>query len=340
MPTDIPLSSLQFHNALPEARQNGTWHVARFPEPVRHRLNDRGRMISMDSCGAEIRFVCPGPAIRITLSSESACDEVAIYRGPFEIMRRRLDQGTPTSILMENPSGFNTPEPEILESGPFSSNVWRVVFGRGSYIFHRIETYGAEIRPPHAEETPSIKWLAYGSSITHSSLDGYPYHAARLLHWEVYGKGLSGACHAEASAAESLAELAASTKVDIITAELGVNMRSLYVKETFTERAAYLIETVRAANPDTPLALITSFTNSQHYGRSRENPFYTRQIEFDNALRKLVADANDPDLHLIEGTEILTDFTLLGADLIHPSCSGQAQMAQNLSERLKTLVKG
>lgn len=336
---NIPLNSLDFHNAHPEARSDGSVHVARYPEQVRHRLNHRGRMVGMDSCGSEIRFVSSAPTVRITISCESFGDEVAIYRGPFQISSHRLTAGVPTPILIDSPSAFSSPTPEILESGGFSSDVWRIVFGRGSYLLHKVETFGADIRAPLADESPAINWLAYGSSITHSFLDGYPFHAARLLHWNVYGKGLSGACHAEAAAADYLAELAAEKKVDIITAELGVNMRSLYNKETFTERAAYLIQALRAANPQTPIALITAFTNNQHYGNDKENMFYTGQIDFDESLRQLVAEAKDADLHLIEGTEILSDFTLLSADLIHPTRSGQALMAHNLSQRLKALIK-
>ncbi|AHF94757.1 hypothetical protein OPIT5_25900 [Opitutaceae bacterium TAV5] len=49
-----------------------------------------------------------------------------------------------------------------------------------------------------AAEKPSVTWLAYGSSITHSHHGEYPYHAARLLRWNV---------------------------ADIVTAALGVNTR-------------------------------------------------------------------------------------------------------------------
>ncbi len=336
---NVPIDSLEFHNAHAEARSDGTYQIARYPEPVRHQLNDRARMLGMDSCGAEIRFVSPAPTLRVTLSCENFGTEVAIYRGSFEIGRHRLTVGVPTPILLDTPEAFNRSEQDALQSGGFASDVWRIVFGRGNYLLHRIDSFGAEIRAPEVEESPAVQWLAYGSSITHSSLDGYPYHAARLLHWDVYGKGLSGSCQADAAAADYLAELAAEKKVDIITAELGVNMRSAFTNEVFAQRTHNLVTRLRAANPSTPIALITSFTNNQHYTNNPGNPITTRQSEFDDSLRSLVAESNDPKLHLIEGTDILSDYTLLSADLLHPTRSGQALMAHNLAQKLKPLLQ-
>ena len=47
-------------------------------------------------------------------------------------------------------------------------------------VFHGIDAFGADIRPPRADEKPALRWLAYGSSITHSSRNGYPARAASL----------------------------------------------------------------------------------------------------------------------------------------------------------------
>lgn len=332
------LDSLEFHNAHPEPREGGIWQLPRYPAEVRHALNERGRMVSMDSCGVEIRFVTTAKNIRITLSCEDHDADVQVFCGPFLHQSQRLPKGVPTAIHLVPSGRFNEAKDSILQTGGFATQVWRVVTGRqpgmpGAFLFHHIETFGHPIRAPKPEEKPGIRWLAYGSSITHSHLAGYPFHAARLLHWDVFAKGLSGACHIEAAAADYLAAQAAGKKVDLITAELGVNMRGSYSVEEFAQRANYLVKALRRARPEAQIALITAFTNSAHYAKEASEGSI-RQEGFDQSLREIVAHTNDNQLHLIEGCKLLSDFTLLRSDVLHPSESGHALMGHHLAEAL------
>ncbi len=332
---------LDFHNCHLDPREGGAWQLSRYPASVRHAINERGRMVSMDSCGVEIRFVTPAQNIRVTLTAEEADIDVQVYCGPFLHSTHRLIRGVPAPIILVPSDRMPEATDAILASGGFSPNVWRIAPGRASCLFHYIETFGHPLRPPTAAELPSINWLAYGSSITHSHHAGYPYHAARLLHWNLWGKGLSGACHIEKDVVDYLAATAAGKKASIVTAELGVNMRGNHTVEVFAERAAYFLKTMRDKNPDTQIALITSFTNSANHARAPREDF-TRQHGFDAALRDLAAQARssgDTRTHLIEGTELLTDFTLLSADVLHPSPSGHTLMGHNLAERLRPLVR-
>lgn len=329
---------IEFHNCYPELRENGAFSLPRYPATVRHALNERGRMVSAESCGAELRFVTPAKNIRVTLTAEDGDVEVQIYCGPFLHVTQRLEKGVPTAIHLVPPERFPEATDAILASGGWSPDVWRIAPGRASFLFHHLETFGHPVRPPTASEKPAVTWIAYGSSITHSSLAGYPYHAARLLHWNVLGKGLSGACHIEKEAADHLAAIATELRARIITAELGVNMRGGYTVEEFTKRATYFVKTLRETNPATTLVLITAFTNSAHFARTPTEGG-ERQRGFDAVLRDLVAKAGDPNLLLVEGTELLSDFTLLGADVLHPTSSGQALMGHHLAERLRAIVR-
>lgn len=327
---------VEFHNTHPEPREGSLLQLPRYPAPVRHALNERGRMVSMDSCGAEIRFVTPAANLRITLTAEDADAEVQVYRGPFLHVSHRLAKGVPTALHLIPPDRFPEATEAVLASGGWSPDVWRIALGRATFVFHHLETFGHPVRPPVATEKPAVTWLAYGSSITHSSHAGYPYHASRLLHWNLFAKGLSGACHIEKEASDYLAATAAEINAGIITAELGVNMRGNYTVEEFTRRATYFVQTMRAANPATPLVLITAFTNSGHHARTPTEGGM-RQQGFDATLRDLVAKSGDPLLHLVEGAELLPDFTLLGADMLHPTPSGHALMGHLLAERLRPL---
>ena len=328
---------IEFHNTHPEPREGGAWQLPRYPTLVRHVLNERGRMIAMDSCGTELRFVTPAPNIRITLTAEDADTEIQVYCGPFLHVTHRLEKGVPTALSLTLSERFSEASDDVLASGGFSTDVWRIAPGRAAILFHHLETFGHPVRPPRANEKPTVTWLAYGSSITHSHHGGYPFHAARLLHWDVHCKGLSGACHIEREAADYLAATAAQTCAGIITAELGVNMRGTYTVEEFADRAAYLVKALRTSNPQTPISLITTFTNSAHHAR-RDTLSAQRQRGFDAALRDIVVTSTDACLHLIEGAELLSDFTLLGADVLHPTPSGHALMGHLLAERLRPLV--
>lgn len=328
---------IEFHNCHAESREGGLLQLARYPEHVRNSLNERARIMSLDACGAELRFVTSATNIYFTMTAETADIDLHIYRGPFLHITQRLVKGVPTLVHLTPPERFPEATDAALNSGGWSPDVWRVCIGRSSVLFHNLNTFGHPVRPPTGGEKPSIAWLAYGSSITHSSQAGYPFHAARLLHWDLSAKGLSGACHIEKEASDYLAAHAAEIKAGIITAELGVNMRGDVEPDDFAARSAYLVKAIRAANPTTPLVLITAFTNSAHQARVPREDFQ-RQHAFDARLRELVAGANDRNLHLIEGSELLPDFTLLGADVLHPTPSGHALMGHLLAERLRKLV--
>jgi Lysophospholipase L1 and related esterases len=328
---------VEFHNCSPEPREGGLVRLPRYSASVRHTLNNKARVVALESCGAELRFVTPAHALRITLSAENADADVLVYRGPFLHSTHRLNKNIPTTLDLAPPERFPEATDAALSSGGWSPDVWRVFFGKAAFLFHHLETFGHPVRPPLAAEKPAVTWLAYGSSITHSNPLGYPYHASRLLHWNVFGKGLSGACQVEKEAADHLAAVAAEIKARVVTAELGVNMRAGFTVEEFSKRAAYFVRAMRAANPATPLALITAFTNSGHFPRAPREDF-ARQRAFDDFLRDLVAKSGDPHLHLIEGAEILPDFSLLAVDLIHPTPAGHALMGHLLAERLRSLA--
>ncbi len=334
-----PTDKFEFHNAHLWPLPGGKWQLARYPYAILHQLNEKAPARAMDSCGIEIRFTTPAPECRLTLSCENQDGELYIYRGAFLIRTQTLKKGVPTVVELLPPEAMEEATDEALAVGGFSKNLYRLLLGRGCFIFHHYESFGYALRPPGPDEGPAIKWLAYGSSITHSNPLGYPYHAARLLHWNVYGKGLSASCHIDQAAVDYLAAYAAQKRMDVITAELGVNMRNRYGVDEFTRRASYFIRTVRQANPCTPLVLITAFTNSGHHPRDTSVQRFANQRAYDASLRRLHQEAQDPYLHLIEGTELLPDFSLLKADVLHPSPTGEALMGYLLADRLRSLLK-
>jgi lysophospholipase L1-like esterase len=72
--------------------------------------------------------------------------------------------------------------------------------------------------------------------------------------------------------------------------------------------------------------------SSNHAGEEEKTELF-RQI-----LRDAVAACPHPNVHLIEGSEILDSTDCLSADMIHPSDYGMQRMGENLARRLKGVL--
>ncbi|MBI4978118.1 MAG: lysophospholipase [Spirochaetes bacterium] len=322
--------NLEFHNLVVEKREgfSGVF-LPRYPDAVRATLSERGRFVSMESTGGEIRFVTPAKNVRIYLSSLDNDSDVHVYRGDFHCGTHRVVKGATSVIHLEVPARFAEVKPEML-AGTFSPDVWRIRFNRFAALLHDVDAFGFEVRPPSQDEKPARTLLAYGSSITHSNANGYPQHAARLLKTDMLNKGLSGACHCEPQAASFIASLA----WDYAFLELGVNMRGGYTPDDFRSRAEHLIDLVLARRK--PVAVTTIYPNFSDY-ELHETTSGLHDKAYSQILRDIVSQKSNPLLHRIEGADVLSDVGGLSADLIHPGDFGHALMGANLARILSSV---
>ena len=327
-------SHFEFHNCSgPEKAEFGDgWRLPRYPFSVRKSLNPTAQLTSRAATGVEIRFVTDAARARVHLACPEDGTEAVIFRGNFQVSSHGLDVGTTHCLHLSPPERFTWVRPEALRESGYSPNVWRVIFSGGTPSFLGVDAMGHEIRPPLATEKPRLKWLAYGSSITHASWNGYPQQAARRLNVEVQNKGLSGSCHIEPEAADFLTE---GCDWDFITLELGINMRGQYSREEFEKRARYLVQKCRQAKPGRPVILITVFPNFAEWRHSPENDTQM-DLAYNDVLRALAAEFSD--VHLIEGSAMLPRFDLLSADLVHPTDTGHARMAEVLAAFLEPII--
>lgn len=311
--------------------------LSRLPRKVRESLNRRARHVALEGVGCEVRFVSDFPEVRVFVAAQKPEFgdqlEIRVFRGDFEHSVHQIPPGQTAALALAVPDAFASAQPCHLRQG-FAPNVWRVQFGRGPGLFLGVDGLGGTVRPPLPEELPKCNWLAYGSSITNSHLDGYPQVAARRLGVDVQNKGLSGACQCEPELADWLATGCAW---DFATLELGVNMRG-FAPEEFAKRASYLVRQVVTLNPGKPVFLITVFPNCLTQGIAQENRICAADLAFNDTLRGLVGEIGSPDLHLIEGYQILDQFTGLRTDLLHPSPYGHAVMGLNLAELLRPVL--
>ncbi|MBN8216984.1 MAG: lipase [Spirochaetes bacterium] len=323
--------NLEFHNvaALEDSPGLPGKILPRYPAATRRFLSERGRFVSMESTGCEIRFVTAAPNVRLFLSHLEADQEATVYRGEFLVGRYAVPMGKVTCLHLAPPERFDWVRPELLR-GAFDAAVWRVCFNRATAVFHGIDAFGHEVRPPDPSEKPGKRWLAYGSSITHGNLLSYIFHTGRILGLDVSNKGLSGACQIEAAAADYLAD---GVAYEVATLELGVNMRDgQFTPQEFEKRATYLVERLIGKNPQTPHFLITIFPNFDDFRPAgKETTGTQNDAAFDEAIRRIHAKIRHPLLHLIEGSQVLVHPGGLSNDLIHPGEFGHAQMGANLA---------
>jgi len=315
--------------------QDGVW-LQRVPESLRLKVNPGAQGAFRSPACAEVRFFCDGPA-KVTLASENLT-KVSVFFGCFGLAEV-LTVGQEPSTLELAPAG-NLPaaDPKRFEAMPFNPKVFRLMLGGGAVRLISVE--GKGIRPPRPDELPRLRLLTYGTSITHGACATAPHlcyaaQTARRLGADLINLGVGGSCQCEKELADYIAE---RKDWDAAVLALSVNMRGFKLDE-YTKRLNYIVDRVAGANIERPVACVTLWRFFGDLGPPWDNePKVLSARVMRQVLRDAVAAAGHPNLHLIEGMEMLTDVGGLTPDLIHPADNGMIQMGENLARRLAPLV--
>ncbi|HAI11688.1 MAG TPA: hypothetical protein DCM28_08280, partial [Phycisphaerales bacterium] len=285
---------------------------------------------------SEIRFVADGP-VKVTLSSPQGGGTFQVSYGSFMDSGQYPLTGNPLTIELTVNQRLRDMKPEFLKNDPWDPNVVRILLPRQEIVIYKIE--GENVRPPKPQMMPSLRYLAYGTSITEGGCATRPSlcyvsQTAQLMGADLINLGMSGSCHAEP---EMFDYIASRDDWDIATLSLSVNMLG-FENDEFRKRVKYGINKVAQAHPDKPVACITLFQHSADFCAAPDSDDAKKTQDFRRILREEVAAANKPNLHLIEGPEILDNAQCLTHDMIHPSDWGMRRMAENLSAKLKALL--
>lgn len=318
--------------------------LQRFPASVRKAFgfkdHSRGRFFSHRAAGCELRFVTEGKFSRLFISSLEADAEVIVYCGDRAHSRHLLKAGVMTSLFLEEPLFFQMVDPVMIGHQRFAPQVWRVTFNQDAVVlYHHLDAYGHEVRPPRADEIPARTWLAYGSSITFGgnvlfAPNSYVQRAALLLGVDVLNKGMPGSCMCEHETAQYLA----SETWDFATLELGVNMTEHATPDEFSQRAGALIDLVHESNPARPVFTIDIYTNRADHLFDRLHRSAKNTPQFRKAIRNHVTQMNNPMIRHLSADSILSDTTGLSVDLLHPSDEGHLSMGENLATVLRSAL--
>jgi lysophospholipase L1-like esterase len=242
-------------------------------------------------------------------------------------------------IKLQKPERFSWVRENVLNNSRFSPKVWRIFLDIRYVNSIRLSIHDDFVRPPYKYEVPKLRWLAYGSSITYgtgaiNNTNCYVQQAARRIGVDVLNLGLPGSCYCEKQVADFIAE---REDWDFVTLEIGVNMRSDYSQEEFKNRVNYLLDKLTHNHPNKKFIILNIFPNHAIY--SENGSIYEKDhLAFSNILKELTIKKSNKNLHLINGENILKDFSRLTVDLIHPSDFGHITMGENLAVILKDML--
>ncbi|RTE10633.1 SGNH/GDSL hydrolase family protein [Paenibacillus whitsoniae] len=336
------LDQVYFHNVaeLEERAFLPGLRLQRFPKEVREALTAKGRTAAVESSGCELRFVTEAKVFRLTLAAQEKDGQVLVFKGDLFHAAYTLKAGVFTTLELEQPDRFAEVPEALLTSGAFSPQVWRVYFERYSAVVADIDTFGYGLRPPRQEEMPSLTMLAYGSSITHgvgaiSHYNCYAQQTGRRLGVDVLNMGLSGSCFCEPEVAR---HFAVREDWDFAYLELGVNMRAVVPVEEFERRVNLMLDGLIERHPTKPIFLTTIYPNRATHFFDTSHPYAVAELAFNDVLKRYRETKRHENLFLLDGREIMTDFTSLTTDLIHPSEYGHMRMGEQLASLLGATV--
>ena len=318
---------IDFFNVSELERRDGMpgWILHRFPKALREQLQED----VCDLCrSVELRFVLEPLTQRGTVYvCARTCDgEAVVFYGDYQQAQViPLPKGVITPVDVRFPEALAK-----LPEGRFSSRLCRIFLNSRTQVSY-VGREWLHIRPPMREETPEKLLVGYGSSITHGGLarsncNCYLQLAARRLRMDALNYGLSGSCTADACIADYIAQ---DPRGDAFLIELGANMVGRYTADEYEARAAYTLERIAGAHADKPVLAVALYPSSYE---GEEADTYPKR------LAQAVKRIDRPNLHLLEGRELLPDITGLSTDGLHPSDWGHMVMGEHLAAQLAGLT--
>ena len=329
--------NVELHNIeqVTPAEDGGVW-MQRLPDAVRLELNEGAQGQALSPGCAEVRFVADAREARITLAGSEA-SRVSVFHGRFGTGEVHTVGPEPVTIDVTRCENIDLADRSHFSDMPFDPMVFRIMLGGGRVRLLSVE--GENVRPPKPEQLPDIRLLTYGTSITHEYSATAPHlcysaQAAWALGADLINLGLAGSCQAENEMADYIAE---RTDWTIASLALSVNMRG-FAPDEYARRLEYMVDRVAGASPSRPVACVTLWPYFDDLGSPwADDGSVIGSARMRQILRDAVVKAGHPNLHLVEGPEILTDFGGLTGDLIHPADNAMIEMGRGLAERLKPL---
>lgn len=314
-----------------EHLENGAYGTLRVPLRVDEALFPKGKLRTRDCTGLEFRFVLKGDSVILKFAcNPGERSEVTVYHGEFVAdwpeTTKILSGECEIKIIQSN--NIDTLRTIAKKHGHrFSPDVIRLVFeGARPQL---VDVIG-DIEVPCEDMYPKLKYLAYGSSITHGSISLHPYYnyverVAANLSADVTNLGYAGTACLEREMADFIAD---STEFDFATIEMGINILGI-TTEDYESRVRYFVKRIAEAHPDSKIfAIDIYYCKNDICGDGKAE-------QFRNILKKVTQELNLPNVIYVNGKTVLTSPAKLSSGLVHPNPDGIMEMTENLTKIIK-----
>jgi len=324
--------NVELYNVEEIKKENDGFQLLRIPEALREKLNESAKNASLYPSGCEIRFNLKSEKAKIFLKGINGNGICEVFFGDF-FESWRLIKNEITEIEIRYPQNIDKlkiwSEEKKLK---FDPELVRVILPH--LLITKIIDIEGEFELPERNQTPQIKYLAYGSSITHGAsavrpTGTYAFKTAQLLNVDLINLGFGGGAHLEKEIADYIAE---RDDWDFATFELGINMVGGFEVEEFEKRVDYFIEKIVSKKGDKKLFFIDIYPFFMDYENQE------KQMKFREIVKNKVKEINRDNVIHISGFDILKSLKGLAFDILHPSPFGMEEMAYNLSNILKKYI--
>lgn len=328
--------NLEFHNIRELADLDGYDGkvLLRMPQYLFPHLQEHTVFQYHSIAASEIRFKAERLPVELDISVYSKDAYAAVYFGDHLFESFYLPVG-PHTIRIEEQPHLKTFF-EYAPCGVFSPHVIRVVFfSSAANISYRGCRSAGALTPPNAEELPKLRYLAYGTSITHgfnatSAVLPYCSQTAYRIGADLSNIGVGGAAFLEEALGQYIADYC---DFDVMTAEISVNMLNQgWSAEQFYQAGKKFLTPISEKHPNALKAIISILPFFEDLGVRRPT-----EISDVKTYRKVAKElCADVGWHFIDGTQLLS-FRGLTCDLIHPDDFGMIELGEKLAKELFSL---
>lgn len=311
---------------------NGGSMIYRYPESVISHLgyadNKKGKVKAKLPTMCELIYESEETSFDITLNSYDASSKVVVYINDFQTCILSLKKRKKETFTINVHERFKEHFNDISKNNKY---VYKLVFSSQS----RIIIYDVKCILKDYEK----QYLLYGSSISQGAgasdiLSSYAYILKQNLHINIVNKSLSGSCLLEKETVDYLSML----NVQGYILEIGCNVRGVMDNEEFKKRFSYLIDKLKEKSK--PIVVISILDMFEHlYKDFKDIPYHQKNKCFIKTIKDKIKETNCEDIYLISSSALVKEIRGISNDLLHPSNYGHLMIGNNLSRKLKNILR-